>query len=75
MSKKGRCHGAAALDLVPGPGPADLPTFAVLDEIDVHTHNALARSFLGSAHAPFVMQPPSLTATTWSATGWPVRRR
>ena len=39
------------------PGPADLPTFAVLDEIDVHTHNALARSFLGSAHAPFVMQP------------------
>lgn len=39
------------------PGPADLPTFAVLDEIDVHTHNALARNFLGSAHAPFVMQP------------------
>ncbi|HEX3148215.1 MAG TPA: DUF1501 domain-containing protein [Gemmataceae bacterium] len=39
------------------PGPADLPTFAVLDEIDVHTHNSLARSFLGPAHAPFVMQP------------------
>jgi hypothetical protein len=39
------------------PGPADLPTFAVLDEIDVHTHNELARSFLGSAHAPFIMQP------------------
>jgi hypothetical protein len=39
------------------PGPKDLPTFTVLDEIDVHTHNALARSFLGSAHAPFVMQP------------------
>jgi hypothetical protein len=39
------------------PGPADLPTFVVLDEIDVHTHNALSRSFLGSAHAPFVMQP------------------
>jgi hypothetical protein len=39
------------------PGPKDLPTFAVLDEIDVHTHNALSRSFLGSAHAPFVMQP------------------
>lgn len=38
-------------------GPADLPTFVVLDEIDVHTHNALSRSFLGSAHAPFVMQP------------------
>ncbi|WP_020469580.1 DUF1501 domain-containing protein [Zavarzinella formosa] len=39
------------------PGPSDLPTFAVLDEIDVHTHNALSRSFLGSAHSPFVMQP------------------
>src|SRR5205085_10139951 len=39
------------------PGPKDLPTFAVLDEIDVHTHNELARSFLGSAHGPFVMQP------------------
>jgi hypothetical protein len=39
------------------PGPADLPTFAVLDEIDVHTHNALSRSFLGSAHSPFIMQP------------------
>jgi len=39
------------------PGPSDLPTFAVLDEIDVHTHNALARSFIGPAHSPFVMQP------------------
>jgi hypothetical protein len=39
------------------PGPAELPTFAVLDEIDVHTHNALARSFIGPAYAPFVMQP------------------
>lgn len=39
------------------PGPSDLPTFVVLDEIDVHTHNALSRSFLGSAHSPFVMQP------------------
>ncbi len=39
------------------PGPADLPTFAVLDEIDVHTHNALARNFMGSAHAPFIMNP------------------
>ena len=39
------------------PGPADLPTFAVLDEIDVHTHNELSRSFLGPAHSPFVMQP------------------
>src|SRR6185369_12351084 len=25
--------------------------------IDVHTHNALARNFMGSAHAPFIMQP------------------
>lgn len=39
------------------PGPADLPNFVVLDEIDVHTHNALSRNFLGSAYAPFVMQP------------------
>src|SRR5262245_46794841 len=39
------------------PGTVDLPTFAVLDEIDVHTHNALARNFLGSAYSPFVMQP------------------
>ncbi len=39
------------------PGPGDLPTFVVLDEIDVHTHNALSRNFLGSAHSPFVMQP------------------
>ena len=39
------------------PGPGDLPTFVVLDEIDVHTHNSLSRSFLGSAHSPFVMQP------------------
>lgn len=39
------------------PGPVDLPTFVVLDEIDVHTHNALSRNFLGPAHAPFVMQP------------------
>jgi len=39
------------------PGAADLPTFVVLDEIDVHTHNALSRNFLGPAHAPFIMQP------------------
>ena len=41
------------------PGPADLPSFAVLDEIDVHTHNALARSFLGPAHAPLGSHPVS----------------
>src|SRR6476659_8656580 len=39
------------------PGPKDLPTFAVLDEIDVHTHNELSRNFMGSAHSPFIMQP------------------
>ena len=39
------------------PGPADLPTHAVLGEVDVHTHNALARSFLGPAHAPLVFDP------------------
>lgn len=39
------------------PGPLDLPTYAVLGEIDVHTHNELASSFLGSAHAPFVIDP------------------
>jgi hypothetical protein len=39
------------------PGPADLPTFATLGEVDVHTHNALARSFLGPAHAPLVFDP------------------
>ena len=39
------------------PGPADLPTHAVLGEVDVHTHNALARSFLGPAYSPFVFDP------------------
>jgi hypothetical protein len=39
------------------PGPADLPTFATLGEIDVHTHNELASSFLGPAYAPLVFDP------------------
>jgi len=39
------------------PGPADLPTFATLGEVDVHTHNALARSFLGPAHSPLIFDP------------------
>jgi hypothetical protein len=39
------------------PGPADLPTFATLGEVDVHTHNQLARSFLGPAFAPLVFDP------------------
>src|SRR5262249_39646123 len=38
-------------------GPADLPPFATLGEVDVHTHNALARSYLGPAFAPFVFDP------------------
>ena len=28
-----------------------------LGEVDVHTHNELASSFLGPAHAPFVFDP------------------
>lgn len=39
------------------PGPADLPTFVTLGEIDVHTHNAVGPSFLGPAHNPFILDP------------------
>jgi hypothetical protein len=39
------------------PGPDDLPTYATLGLIDIHTHNALAKSFLGPAHAPFIFDP------------------
>jgi Protein of unknown function (DUF1501) len=39
------------------PGPADLPTFATLGEVDVHTHNELASSFLGPAYSPLVFDP------------------
>jgi len=39
------------------PGPADLPTFATLGLIDIHTHNAIAPSFLGPAHGPFIFDP------------------
>ncbi len=39
------------------PGPADLPTFATLGIIDVHTINQLATSFLGPAYAPFIFDP------------------
>ena len=39
------------------PGPADLPTFATLGLIDIHTNNAIAPSFLGSAHSPFIFDP------------------
>ncbi|GIW81605.1 MAG: hypothetical protein KatS3mg105_3412 [Gemmatales bacterium] len=39
------------------PGPADLPSFAVLDKIDHHIGNAIATSFLGPAYAPFIFDP------------------
>jgi hypothetical protein len=39
------------------PGPADLPTFATLGIIDVHTINAIAPSFLGPAHSAFIFDP------------------
>jgi hypothetical protein len=39
------------------PGPAGLPTFATLGIVDVHTINAIAPSFLGPAHAPFIFDP------------------
>jgi hypothetical protein len=39
------------------PGPADLPTFATLGKIDHHIGNAIAGSFLGPAHAPFIFDP------------------
>jgi hypothetical protein len=39
------------------PGPADLPSFAVLNKIDHHINNSIANSFLGPAHAPFIFDP------------------
>jgi hypothetical protein len=39
------------------PGPADLPTFATLGIVDVHTINAIAPSMLGPAHSPFIFDP------------------
>src|SRR5256714_2846587 len=39
------------------PGPADLPTFATLGIIDVHTINAIGPSFLGPAHGLFILDP------------------
>ncbi len=39
------------------PGPAGLPTFATLGIVDVHTINAIAPSFLGPAHSPFIFDP------------------
>jgi hypothetical protein len=39
------------------PGPADLPSFAVLGQIDHHIHNSIAGSFLGPAFNPFIFDP------------------
>ncbi len=39
------------------PGPAELPTFAVLGKIDHHINNAIAPSFLGPAYSPFIFDP------------------
>ncbi|MCE9534460.1 MAG: DUF1501 domain-containing protein [Planctomycetes bacterium] len=39
------------------PGPADLPSFATLGIIDVHTINAIAPSFLGPAYNPLILDP------------------
>jgi hypothetical protein len=41
------------------PGPADLPSFAVVGKIDHHIGNAPGASFLGPAYAPFVFDPLS----------------
>jgi hypothetical protein len=39
------------------PGPAELPSFAVLGKIDHHINNAIAGSFLGPAFNPFIFDP------------------
>jgi hypothetical protein len=39
------------------PGPVDLPTFATLGIVDVHTINTIAPSFLGPAHSPLIFDP------------------
>jgi hypothetical protein len=39
------------------PGPEDLPTFATLGIVDVHTINAIAPSFLGPGHSPLIFDP------------------
>jgi hypothetical protein len=39
------------------PGPAELPSFAVLGKIDHHIGNAIAGSFLGPAFNPFIFDP------------------
>lgn len=39
------------------PGPADVPTFAVLGKIDAHCNNGPASSYLGPAYNPFIFDP------------------
>jgi hypothetical protein len=39
------------------PGTADLPSFATLGIIDVHTINTIGPSFLGPAYSPFIFDP------------------
>jgi hypothetical protein len=39
------------------PGPAELPSFAVLGKIDHHINNAIAPSFLGPAYNPLIFDP------------------
>jgi hypothetical protein len=39
------------------PGPEDLPTFAVLGQIDHHINNSIATSYLGPACNPFIFDP------------------
>jgi hypothetical protein len=39
------------------PGPAELPSFAVLGKIDHHINNSIAGSFLGPAFNPFIFDP------------------
>jgi hypothetical protein len=39
------------------PGPAELPSFAVLDKIDHHIGNSISGSFLGPAFSPFIFNP------------------
>jgi hypothetical protein len=39
------------------PGPAELPSFAVLGKIDHHIGNSIASSFLGPAYNPLIFDP------------------
>jgi hypothetical protein len=39
------------------PGPAELPSFAVLGKIDHHINNSIATSYLGPAFSPMIFDP------------------